>query len=144
MSKARGFTLFELLFTLALMSVMIGLTSFYFKGLAAPASNGALVVAGFIRKARAKALASTLAYSVAPLSLTQLKTTYAKTCSSTAQTTDNAFNLTLPSGAYMSTAAWSVCFSTRGIANSSVDITVHDSANTKTVQVVLGGAVRIQ
>ena len=143
-ARIGGFTLIELLVAVVILGILGSIAAFNFSELANPAVNGASELAGFIRRARAKALASTMAYTIKPSASNKVITTYAPTCSTTDQTIDNILTLTLPTSAYLTQTAWSICFNTRGLSDSSANIIVQDDFTQKTVQVVLGGGVRVQ
>ena len=144
MGESRGTTIFELLAVMSVTALLSTIVVSNLKVLNTPASTGAAALVGFCKEARAKAMASTLAYTVKPASSTSIITTYAKTCATTPQTNDTALKLTLPRGARLSITNWSFCYSTRGLADSSLDIVMGDTGGTKTVQVGLGGGVRIK
>ena len=143
MNSDRGYTLLELLITVSLVGVLMCMAIFNFKALQNPADNGAAQLASFFKVIRAKALASTLAYTVTPQSATRIITTRAGTCEG-AQTDDPTQTLTLPEGSSLVEQAWSICYNPRGLSNSSADIHIQDSDRTRLVQVVLGGGVRIK
>jgi type IV fimbrial biogenesis protein FimT len=142
--KCSGFTLLEVLMVLSITTVLMGIAVFNFRALENPADNGAALVAGYLRKARAKAMASTSAYTISPSTSTILVATSGTTCNATTQTSDPEMNLELPSGATFAAVGWSLCYGSRGIANNSVDIQVSDASTSRVVQAVLGGGVKIQ
>ncbi len=141
-TSSGGFTLLEMLVTISIASTLIALTPFNYRALEDPVKNGSQALMGFMKKTRAKALASTRAYTIKAVSSRRVITTYGSTCSAT-QYTDSTLTLDLPSSAYMTDSTWSICYGTRGLSNSSNDITVTDGSVHKTVQVVLGGGIRV-
>lgn len=143
-SKERGFSLFELIVVMALSASLFSMALINAKGLANQSLNGASSLMGFLKVTRAKALATTQAYTIAPISSTQIGTTYGDTCSDTTQTADSEVFLELPSGAFLSDTTWSLCYNTRGFSDNSLDIQILDHTSSRTVQVVLGGGVRVQ
>jgi prepilin-type N-terminal cleavage/methylation domain-containing protein len=140
----RGFSILEVIVVMALAGVLLGIAAFNFRALRDPAQDASQQVMGFFKQTRARALASTRAYTISPASATQLVTTYGDTCTSTTQTNDPQNTLTLPDGAEMETLGWTFCYSTRGLSSSSVNITVSDENSSHVVQAVLGGGVRVQ
>lgn len=144
MSRSRGFSLFEVLVALSIFALLSTIAISNLKVLQSPVVTGAAELVSFFKAARAKAISTTMAYTVKATSSTSVVTTYAKTCSTTPQTDDATLALTLPRGATLANTGWSVCYNTRGIGDTSIDIDVRDGAVTKTVQVVLGGGVRIK
>lgn len=141
-ASSRGFTIFELLVAISIAGIMTGMGLFAFRQLDDPASDGAGQLMGFLKKGRSRAMASTSAYTLKPASTTTLQATTGTSCTAT-QTADPSMNLTLPNGAILNDTTWSICYTARGLANSSASILIHDSNSTKTIQVVLGGAVRV-
>ena len=128
---------------MALIAITMGVAAANLRTFKEPATSGASQLVGFMKQARAKALASTLAYTVKPASSTRVMTTFGSSCSAT-QTTDTSLSLVLPTGASLAATTWSVCFGVRGLADTSIDITVADQAMTKVVQVALGGGARVE
>jgi prepilin-type N-terminal cleavage/methylation domain-containing protein len=141
-SHRSGFTLFELVFTIGLISVLLGVAVVNLRGLNGAADSGAAEVVGFLKQVRARAMASTSAYKVAPSSSGQLVVTYGNVCSA-ATTTDGALILKLPTGATFNSTSWNVCFNSRGFPDQSPSIALQDTNGVnKTVQIYLGGAIR--
>lgn len=143
--QQHGYSLLELLVTLMILSIAFATAVSNLKTMNRPLHNGAQGTMGFFKQARAKAISTTQAYFVAPTSDTHLKASYGSNCSDSSPTTDQTLFYDLPTGAKLSNTSWSVCFSSRGLANTSQDLTLVDSdSKTKTIQVFLGGAVRVQ
>lgn len=144
MGKARGTTLLELLTVVSLAAILSTVAVSNLSVLNTPAATGTAALVGFLKETRAKAMNTTMAYTVKPSSNRVVVTTYAKTCAAAPQTKDNAMTLTLPRGATLRSTTWSFCYGTRGLVDTSLDIVVGDSEGSKTVQVGLGGGVRIK
>lgn len=145
LANCRGFTLFELLIVLAVFGVLIGMAALNLRPLNSPLQTGTSQIMGFFKQARAKAIATTSAYKVEPASATRLITKYASSCSALTMTTDTDLTLDLPAGVSLTATDWSVCFNSRGVADGNITVTLTDSkAKTRTVEVFLGGGVRIQ
>ena len=140
--SSRGFTLVEMVVALCMIGVLMMFVGFNFKAIENEAQNGASELIGFLKKSRAKALTSTASYTITPVSSTLIRTTYSTSCSG-AQTNDPSLSLELPTGAHLESTVWSVCYSSRGLSDSSVNIVISDDYRSKTVQVVLGGGARI-
>jgi len=140
----RGFSVTELLVVMALIITLFSARLFDSKRYANQALNGASSVMGFLKMVRAKALATTHAYTVSATSNTHIKTTYGTTCTATTQTNDTQLVLDLPQGAILTSTTWTLCYTTRGFSDTSLSISISDASHTKVVEVVLGGGVRIQ
>jgi Tfp pilus assembly protein FimT len=144
MSWERGFTLLELLVFVILTGILIGTAGYAFRELSNPVNDASSDLVGLFKKIRAKSLATTRAYTIRPTSPRTVESTFGSTCSSGAQTNDTSLDYSLPSGAVLRDTNWSICYSSRGLSNSSAEIVVQDGYSYNTVQVVLGGGVRIQ
>lgn len=143
MGREYGYTMIEIIVVLALISIVLAFAIVDLKAFRAPASTGAAELQGFMKKVRARALASTSSYTIRPTSGTHVRATYGTSCSAPTQTADPTLVLDLPTGSNFQATTWSVCYSSRGLSDTSADIIVQDSALSRTVQVVLGGGVRI-
>ena len=142
MHYCKGFTLLELLVSITIVGILMSFATFDYRALENPVQNGAQALMGFMKKTRAKALASTLAYTITAANSGRIITTYSTVCSGT-QTADSSLTLNLPSSAHLTDTSWSICYNTRGLSDNSADIVVSDGTTTKTVQVVLGGGIRV-
>lgn len=143
LTTMAGFTLLELLVVIGMVGIISGIVSYQLKDLDNPAANGAAQVMTFIKKTRAKALATTYAYRLQPTADgTGLETEYAGSCNSTTFTPDNNLLLELPNTAAFTSNTWSLCFAPRGTSTSSEDITITDPRSSVTIQVAMGGGMR--
>jgi prepilin-type N-terminal cleavage/methylation domain-containing protein len=141
-TRSSGFTLIEMVVVVAIIGIVVGTASFAFKEIENEAYNGASELMGLMKRSRAKALTSTVAYTIRPVTTTRVVATYANSCSET-QVNDTSLVLDMPSGARLLDTTWSICYGPRGLSGNSADIIVRDNIRQKTVQVVLGGGVRI-
>lgn len=133
----------EMMTVLAMIIIITGIALFNFRGLRNPQNASAMEIMSFIKQARSKAVASTQAYTVSANSITKIIAKYSASCSSGNLTTDPLMVVNLPHGASLQNTTWTVCFEARGFSRSAVNIVVTQDGVTKTVQVVLGGAVRV-
>jgi prepilin-type N-terminal cleavage/methylation domain-containing protein len=138
-----GFSLIELLVALMISAVLASMALGNLKELNDPLQNGSAQLAGFLKEVRAKALSQTVAYHVSASSTTKIITTYGNNCASVTTTADPQLTLKLPTGTSLSTTSFNFCFSSRGLSDQNVNIVIHDNIGTKTVEVMLGGGVRI-
>ena len=143
MRQERGFTLLESMVVLGLMTIMSAIAVLNLKKFDQTSSNGANQVAAQLKRARSYAMNSTVTVKVSPSTSNQLIATAAQTCSATTRTTIPELALTLPTGATFATTTWTLCYTSRGLSRDSLSIPVQDSSRTRTVQVVLGGGVRV-
>ena len=139
-----GLSLVELLAVLAIMGLSLGMTALYLKPAEAPLQTGAVLLEGYFRQARFKAMANTSAYRIKPGMNGLLRSEYANSCSDTTWTPSNSLNLTLPEGVNMTEIDWIVCFSARGVSSDNVVVTLtHPEYGTKQVEVLLGGTTQV-
>lgn len=143
MFKSSGFTLFEMLVALFVSSILMTTAVYNLREIHNEANTGAQQLVTLLKTARAKAMSSTLTYTVFPVSATRVEATYADSCSNVEQTEDPEVVLELE-GATMSNTEWEVCYTSRGTSNSSADVPVVDHEGSATVQIVLGGGVRLE
>lgn len=143
MRKNAGISLLEMMVVLVLGTMLSYISFVNLRKFSNPAINAAASLSSYIKGIRQQALLSTRAYKITPISSTQARASYATSCSSTSFTVDSTTTFKMPSGSALSSTSWSVCYSPRGLSPSSVNIIINDSSKTKTVQVALGGAVRI-
>ena len=122
----RGTTALELIVVVILIALFFAGALPTIKQLNNPLRNGAHEMVAFFKEARAKAMATTLAYSITPASATRITAAFAKNCAAADFSPDSSMALELPQGASLSATNWSVCFNSRGFADSSVDITMSD------------------
>ncbi len=142
--KQKGFTVLELITAMAIGSLLMGIAVINLNAFANPSNNGASELMGFIKRARAKAMATTHSYTVYASSSNSVAAKFGQNCSTETWTDDPELATTLPNGASLDSTEWEICYSSRGLSADSADITVRDSRATRLVQVVLGGGVRIQ
>ncbi|MCO6431662.1 MAG: prepilin-type N-terminal cleavage/methylation domain-containing protein [Deltaproteobacteria bacterium] len=143
-NRDRGFSVLELLVVMGISAIIFSLAVLDTKSYGNQALNGASTLMGFLKSSRAKALATTQAYTLTATSPTHVASAYSTNCASATQTLDPALSLDLPDGAVFTATPWTVCFTPRGLSDSSIDIQVQDQHSAHTVQVVLGGAIRVQ
>ena len=142
-----GASLLELLTAVALFVILSEVVVSNIKQLHNPLADAGFEVSHFLRLARARAISQTLAIEVWPASATQLTSTSRSSC--TDETDSDApvedLVLDLPDGTSFSDTDWSVCFTQRGLAYEHTTFELQGGrGNSKTVEVALGGGVRIQ
>jgi hypothetical protein len=121
----------------------MGVITYDFSELRQPVADGAAELSGFVKKSRAKALATTYAYTIEPASATRVRATYGRTCDDATQTVDPRLAFELPTRARFTDITWKICFSARGISEESADIEITDDATTATMQIAAGGGTRV-
>ena len=135
----------ELLVVFALTSIMLGIAVSNLKELNSSSRDAASEIVGFLKEVRAKAIATTRAYTITASGTETLVARYASVCSDASPTLDTTLRLDLPAGTNLTNTAWTLCYNSRGLADDAITIPVQDAqALSETVEVVLGGAARIQ
>jgi prepilin-type N-terminal cleavage/methylation domain-containing protein len=140
----HGFSLLELLIVIALSSIMMGFAYLNTNEARDDLNYSADLVVSLLKKARSKSISTTRAYTIYPTSNSRIASKYSDKCTDTSFQNDPSMLLVLPRGVLLANTTWSLCISPRGIAKSSVDILILEGSRNKTVQVALGGAVRVQ
>ncbi len=140
---SRGMTLVEVLAVLAITAVFLTASAVYLRPIETPLRTGAQLVEGLMKQARAKAIASTTAHRVRPFSATTLVVESARSCSSAAWTFDPRMEVVLPVGVNLEETAWTVCFTSRGIASENLFMTLnHEQFGTQRLELLKGGAIK--
>lgn len=145
--RSRAFTLTEALVVLGITGIILAIGALNLRGLNNPLQNGASQLEGFFKQARAKALATTSAYRVRAETSGRLIAEYANNCNATTWTADSRLVLELPTDVRVSgtntPTTWPVCFTSRGLADKNLIVTLANAKNqTRQVEVMLGGGVR--
>lgn len=142
--NTSGFTVIELLVILAVLGIALASASLFLKPAAAPLQSATVLTEGYMRQIRARAMSTTSAYRMAPIDATRMGSSYAASCDATTWTDDPDFELELPRGVELSSTAWNLCFSSRGLASNNLTISLqHDQFGTRDIEVLLGGTSRV-
>lgn len=143
-SEERAYSLIELIVALALFSVLCGFAVINLTELQNPADNAGRAMYAYFKAVQGKAMATTSTYTVWPISSTEIRATFAVSCSSANQVIDTDLRFVLPSGAHMGNLDWQLCYNSRGLANSSADISVNDSRVNRVLRLALGGGIKLE
>ena len=134
----------ELMVGLAIMGLALGAAGLFLRPAAAPLQTGTVLVEGYFRQARMKAIAHTSAYRVRAITTDRLRLEFANTCSAVTWTASDALDLELPQDVALTSTTWSVCFTSRGISQNNVVVTLtHAEYGSRQVEVLLGGTTRV-
>lgn len=140
----HGMSLVEILVVLALIGLVVGAYSLYLRPVEAALETASAHVEGTLRAARLKAIATTSAYRVRPQDDGRLVAEWAGSCSAASWTDDDGLDLDLPADVRLDSTAWTVCFTSRGVSNANVVITLnHPQHGTRHIEVLLGGTTRV-
>lgn len=128
---------------MAVASAIMGIAAFNLKDLNDPLDNGSSELAAYFKQIRSRSISTTSAYRVAPVSPTEIRAGFADNCAAGSFTNDTKMSLTLPTGADLASTGWFICYSGRGLPDVNQLVTINHGAETKSVEVFLGGGVRI-
>lgn len=133
----------ELLAVLAVAGIAMATASLYLRPMEAPVLTAAAELEGFLKQARARALATTSACRVLPVTSGNLRVECAANCGATGWTVDPGPGLALPRDVTMTDTSWTACFTSRGLSTGNLTITLaHPDYRSQRVEVLLGGAAR--
>lgn len=139
-----GYTLVELMVVMSIAASLLGFGIINLFELSRPAQGATGQLAGFFKAARAKAISTTSSYTVRPLNPSEIIVETSRNCSTGTPLVDPELKLELPAHVLLSNTSWSVCFDSRGFADSNMVATIEDNyGEAYSVEVYLGGATRI-
>ena len=141
----HGSGVIEILAVVSFMSLLLVIAGANLQALNSSSQNGAATLLAFFKTARTKAISTTVAYRIQPLSATQIVTRFGADCDEATVTfPDPDLSLDLPDGAIVTNTDWTLCYTPRGVSDDNFTISVFDLDNrSKTLEVLLGGAVRL-
>lgn len=143
MKRQAGYSLIEALTVVALLGLAAGSAPLFLRRAEAPLDNGFSLTEAFLRRARARAVATTSACRVTPAGRGRLVVSHAATCGALAWTAEDDLALDLPRGVTLDDDTWSLCFDGRGLSNENRVIALsHPDYGTRSIEVLLGGATR--
>jgi prepilin-type N-terminal cleavage/methylation domain-containing protein len=147
--RGRGFTLIEVIVVLAVLGIVGAIVALNLRGFSHPLQDGATQLSGILKQSRAKAMATTSAYRVAPETAgsNHLIALTAPACNSasSAWTLDAELNADIPTGVALSVTkgSWPTCFDSRGFSATNQEFSLSDGkGGSLSVELLLGGAVR--
>jgi prepilin-type N-terminal cleavage/methylation domain-containing protein len=143
MRNEAGFTLLEMLVVLGITTILSGMAVVNLRKFDYASSNAANQIASLIKSARAYGITSTTTVEIKPLNSRTIRVSKASSCSTTPRTDIPELLLELPTSATLSSTTWALCYTSRGISHDSIDILITDNSKPRTVQVVLGGGIRV-
>ena len=139
-----GVTIFELLAVLFIISLISATVVSNIKEINRPLTNATFEVTHFLRLVRARAISQTQYIKVSPTSAFAIASTAGTSCAlATSPISDLTLNL--PKDTNLVSTSWSICFTPRGLTEASKTFQIrNEDSLTKTVEIALGGGVRIQ
>ncbi len=138
-------SLLEILVVVATVSILVTLgTAVDFKPLQNPLITETSNLTSFLKHARAKAVSTTSAIMVFPVSQTSVKAVRGISCNTIDVDSPADSQLQLSNGVLITNTEWSSCFTARGLATDNAQIPIAHNGKTKTIEIMLGGGSRIQ
>ncbi len=141
--KQKGYSILELIVTVGLAAILSSIALYNTKAYENKVLTSSNGLVGFLKTVRAKSLANTYAYTLTATNSNNITASYSSRCDSATKTLDANIFFTLPNQVTFDNVPWSICFTSRGLSDSSQEITLSDAQSTKTIQIVIGGAVRL-
>lgn len=143
MKSEQGFSGIELLVVFLIMSIMTGIAAYNLRELDNPLEDARAELRGFFKQVRSRAISTTSAYEVIPLTTKQIITRYSIRCSDASKTNDPQLTLTLPTHTNLINTDWAVCFNARGLPDQNLLINLVDiQSQSSSIEVMLGGAIK--
>jgi len=140
----QGVTFLELLVFIGITAVLMGIAVVNLRDFQDPLQSGADQLAAYFRQVRSRAMSTTLAYTITATSTRNLTAGFAAKCTDSPTTEDSSQQISLPLGADLTDTAWTLCYSSRGLPDANLVVSLHDNdGGTKEVEVYLGGAVKV-
>ena len=141
--RQSGFSLLELLAGLLLIGIISSTAISNLNALKNPLTNTGHLVSHYLRLVRSRAISQTLAIEVSPESNSRLVAKSTSSCSGSMSPIDD-LSLDFQDGVTLEDTDWTVCFNQRGLADSYITFTIESAQGSKTIQVALGGGVKIE
>lgn len=139
-----GFTLLEVLVSVALIAVLMTVMMTNINTLENPLISSSSNLSHYFRLVRVRAIAQTRSILITPQSSRTLGAASAKNCDEETFTTMDDSSFELDPGVTLSSTDWEICFTQRGLVQQAVTFDITADNGTRTVEVALGGGVRIQ
>ncbi|MCB0352207.1 MAG: hypothetical protein KDD64_01745 [Bdellovibrionales bacterium] len=139
-----GFSILELVITVALMAVLTTVAVSNIKELENPLADASYQVSRFIRLVRARAISQTIVIVIQPSSTSEIVSFSSNDCAGTLTAIDD-LSLSLPDGSSLTSTDWSACLNQRGLSDTNLVFQIQDiEGKTRTIELALGGGVQIQ
>jgi len=140
----RGFSIPELLITMSLFGLLCGVAVSNLRVLENPLVSSSANLAHYLRLVRVRAVAQTRSIKVHPTSVHHIIAESGASCTGNTFTPISNLTLNLGNDVALSSIDWSVCYTPRGLVNDSAIFQIGSNTGTRTVEIALGGGVKIQ
>jgi len=139
-----GFSQFELLAVIVLMSILLMSALPNLKALDTPLSQSSFSTSHLLRFSRARAISTTSHIRVTPASSRILATYSASSCSPDASLSlIEGLSIELEEEVILEAQDWYICFTPRGFSDAHITFSFTNGFQSRSIQVALGGGVRI-
>jgi Tfp pilus assembly protein FimT len=140
----KGFSMAELLFVLGLFGILCTVAVSNITVLENPLASASSNLTHYIRLVRSRSISQTRSIKISPGSANTLQAESAKSCADTTFSPVSDLSLDLGNKVAFGSTSWTACFTQRGLADAYTTFTLTSAGQTKTVQIALGGGVKIQ
>lgn len=144
-ARSAGFTMIELIVVMALFAVISGIAVSNLRELESPLSNSAFGSSHYLRLVRARAISTTSYIRVDPANSSSLIASRSDQddCGGTVSAISD-LTYTFEEGVTLGATDWYLCFTPRGLSDEHVSFSFSSDAGTRTMQVALGGGVKVE
>lgn len=134
----------EMLAAMTIVGLLLGIAGIWLTPMEAPLQSSIALSQAFLRQARVTAMATTSAYRVRGSTARELVAETADSCTATTWTADDQMRLVLPDPVTLSETSWEVCFTARGMSDSTVQFGLsHPRLGEERIEVLRGGTTRV-
>jgi prepilin-type N-terminal cleavage/methylation domain-containing protein len=138
----KGFTALELVVVTGLISIVGSYAYYDLRSYTDPLTDASQDLVAHLKRVKGRAIATTSAYKLSATSDKTIIPSYADRCNSETFTPDLPEKFTLTNGVRFGSDDWEVCFDSRGMPDSNIEIELFKGANDTNIEVLLGGAIR--
>lgn len=134
----------EMVATLGVIAVISGIAVSNLSVLERPLYSASNNLTHYFRLVRARAISQTRSIKVTSSGARRITAGSGKNCAVSSFTPEPSLTLQLDKDVSFGSSPWSICFNQRGLADSYVEFTISSGKTVKSVEIALGGGIRIR